>query len=183
MGDFLTFPWIRFLYILHICRFWKIFISSWRLSKTDMRIWKINHCFFVTFLWQSNYISHINELFNDHLWFLYFFLFFFSIPLLRFHYLHPHIVRYLLKILQHSCYEVYFQLAALSDCVSRLTERQVNSMMRAFQDIPQLQEEIEDTEYTITLVYHAIAENIAKNEKKRWRNQSNLYDPRLVYLA
>ena len=71
------------------------------------------------------------------------------------------------NILEAKCYEVYFQLAALSDCVSRLTEEQVNSMMRAFQDIPQLQEEIEDTEYTITLVYHAIAENIAKNEKKK----------------
>ena len=51
-------------------------------------------------------------------------------------------------------------------------------MMRAFQDIPQLQEEIEDTEYTITLVYHAIAENIAKNEKKTMKKSKQFIWPK-----
>ena len=55
-------------------------------------------------------------------------------------------------------------------------------MKKAFLDIRQLQEEIEDTEHTITLVYHAIAENIAKNEENEEEIKA-IYEPRLVYLA
>ena len=86
------------------------------------------------------------------------------------------------NILEAKCYELDFQLAALSGHGSGLTEEQVNSMKKAFLDIRQLQEEIEDTEHTITLVYPAIAENIAKDEENEEEIKA-IYEPRLVYLA
>ena len=86
------------------------------------------------------------------------------------------------NILEAKCYELDFQLAALSGHGNGLTEEQVNSMKKAFLDIRQLQEEIEDTEHTITLVYHAIAENIAKNEDNEEEIKA-IYEPRLIHLA
>lgn len=55
-------------------------------------------------------------------------------------------------------------------------------MIRAFEEIRQLQKEIQDVENTITLVYQAIAENISRNAENEEQIKAT-YEPRLVYLS
>ena len=86
------------------------------------------------------------------------------------------------NILEAKCYQLDFQLAALSGCGNGLSQEQVDSMIRAFEEIRQLQKEIQDVENTITLVYQAIAENISRNAENEEQIKAT-YEPRLVYLS
>ena len=92
----------------------------------------------------------------------------------------------LFNILEAKCYELDFQLAVLSGRGSGLTDELVESMKKAFQDIRQLQKEIEDTELTVTLVYQKIFLKTNKNIEDIiiFEDQIKaIYEPRLVYLA
>ena len=52
----------------------------------------------------------------------------------------------------------------------------------AFNEIRELQKDIENVEYTITLVHQAITENIAKDFENE-EEIKKIYEPRLIFLA
>ena len=86
------------------------------------------------------------------------------------------------NMLETRCYHIDFKVAALSGSANGLNKDQIDSMVKAFNEIRELQKDIENVEHTITLVHQAITENIAKDFENE-EEIKKIYEPRRIFLA
>ena len=85
-------------------------------------------------------------------------------------------------MLEITCYELDFKIAATTGDGQGLDEDQLKKMMDSYKEIKMLEEEIETLSDTVLLIHNAIISHIKKNPTNE-KNIKETFEPRIMHFA